>query len=212
MNITMNSQVSQVSPMTTPYTNKTLSKALETSHNKQDALSISDEGKAMGRMLKNDQSHGQRQAHKAAFQSTYSDLNMQALDGETMTDEALEEVLTSFESQMADHMPKDYKSASEMSSSEMKEALKNVQTMATKMQGAKGHYGPKKGGARPQGPKKVQEDQTQVSSGVQEDEDLLASLLEALEEDDDVEEESNVIDLYASKSMAQVMEMLSASV
>lgn len=216
MNISMNnmnSTVSQVSRMYTGYNNANLSKTFQSKNVSSDEMSISPEGKAMSRMLKNDQSREQREAHKTAFQSTYSELDIESLDAESMTDEELKELLTAFESSMSEHMHEGYKPASEMASSELRDALTNVQGMNDKISESKGHYGPPPGGkgpkgaGGPKGPKPGGGQNIESINTDLEEDDFLSSFLEVISE----YEEEATSNLYSTKSMDEILEMISIS-
>lgn len=208
MNISMNnmnSYISQLSQVNSGYSNNALSRAFQNQGQTGDEVSISSEGRAMSQMMRASEGKEARQAHKAAFMETYSELDIESLDTENMTDEEITEVLTAFETAMSDHMHQGYTPASEMNSSELEDALNNIKDMSSKMNGNKGSYGPPRGGgpkgAKPGGMKPV-EMQSIEESDESDEEDLISSLLEALNE----QAEENI--LLTPKSMDEMMAML----
>lgn len=209
MNISMNnmnSYISQLSQTNSGYSTSSISKAFQNQSSDENEISISSEGKAMSRMMRKDQSIEEMEANKAAFQETYSELKIETLDAENMTDEEIAEVLSAFESLMAEHMQEGYKSSSEMDSSELKDTLTKLQGMNEQMNGAKGHYGPPPGGkGGMKGAKPVEMDMMQsIETDDEEDEDdLIATLLEALEAQ---EEETS---FFSAKSMDEILELIS---
>jgi len=217
MNISMNnmsSYISQLSQVNSGYSNTSLSKAFQSQESQGDEMSISSEGKAMSRMIRKGQNREEMEAHKTAFQETYAELDIESLDVENMTDEEITEVLTTFENSLSEHMPSGLKPASEMDSSELKDALTNIQGMNDRMSGAKGQYGPPSGmkGSRPAGmkgmggSKPTEMDMLEaIGSDDEEEEDLISTLLEAL----DAQEDEN--NLFSSTSMNEILELISQS-
>lgn len=206
MNISMNnmnSYISQLSQVNSGYSNTSLSKAFQNQESQGDEMSISSEGKAMSKMMRRQESKEAMEAHKSAFQETYAELDIESLDVENMTDEEITEVLSAFESSMSEYMHEGFKPSSEMESSELKEALTNIQGMNERMSGAKGQYGPPGGmrGMKPAGMDMLES----IESEDEEEEDLISTLLEALEEQED---ENN---LFSSKSMNEILELISQS-
>jgi len=206
----MNSYISQLSQVNSGYSNTALSRAFQNQEPKGDEMSISSEGKAMSKMMRRQESKEAMEAHKTAFQETYAELDIESLDVENMTDEEITEVLSAFESSMSEYMHEGFKPASDMESSELKEALTNIQGMNDRMSGAKGQYGPPPGGKGGmkgmKGPKPAGMDMMQsIESEDEEEEDLISTLLEAL----DAQEDDN--NLFASKNMNEILELISQS-
>lgn len=209
MNISMNnmnSYISQLSQVNSGYSNTSLSKAFQNQESKGDEMSISSEGKAMSKMMRRQESKEAMEAHKSTFQETYAELDIESLDVENMTDEEITEVLSAFESSMSEYMHEGFKPSSEMESSELKEALTNIQGMNERMSGAKGQYGPPGGKGGMRGMKPAGMDMLEsIESEDEEEEDLISTLLEALEAEED---ENN---LFSSKSMNEILELISQS-
>lgn len=213
MNISMNnlnSYISQLSQVNSSYSTSTLTQALQNqSSNADDQMAISPEGRMMSKMMRREESKEAMEAHKAAFEEAYSELNIGELDTENMTDEEIEEVLSAFEAAMSEHMPDDYTPASEMSSDELRETVSHLQGMSEHMS-EKGQYGPPPGG--PGGPGGAGgAGKSEVSSLLDalesddedEEEDLIDTLLDALNSTN--EDENNI---FSTKSMAEIMSLI----
>lgn len=212
MNISMNnmnSYVSQLSRVSNSYNQQGVQGMFSNKTASSDEINISSEGKAMSRMLRHQENQDAKQAHKTAFQETYSELGIESLDVANMSDEEMTEVLEAFESKMSEHMHEGYKPASEMSSSELKQTLTNIQDMGTQMSTGKSEYGRpsmgpegmRSGGKPPMGPEGmkggrppngVKPPQGQTESVETDDSsELLTTLIEALEEASETEETSD---------------------
>jgi arsenate reductase-like glutaredoxin family protein len=219
------SQVSSISN----YSRQNTQDVFSSNQNQSDKISFSSEGKAMSRLLNNQETSEAREAQKAAFQEAYSEFNIESLDTENMTDEEIQEVLQSFETSMNGYMKEGFTSASEMNSTELKDAVSNISDMAASMDDDNGQYGPPsmggKGGPGKGGPPKG--GGPGKSGGVQETEssdNIISTLLEALEEDEDDEdtladqlleaiEESEQENFYtSSRSMQEMLALLNPAV
>ncbi len=223
------SYMSQVSNIGN-YSSQSTQDVSSSNRNQSDKISFSSEGKAMSRLLSNQETSEEREAQKVAFQDAYSELDIESLDTENMTDEEIQEVLVSFETSMEGYMNEGFVSASEMSSTELTDAVSNLNNISASMSEDSGQYGasamggkggPPAGGPPPGGgPGK--------SGGVEETDsssDVVSTLLEALEDEEDEDEdtltdqlleaieESAEQDFYSSsRSMQEMLALLNPAV
>lgn len=210
MRIDANTYVAQLAQSNNSY-NNAFQNAFAEKESSSDELSISNEGKAMSRMMRMNATSEEREAHKTAFNETVESLNIEDLDVANMSDEEIEEVLSEFEAVMSDYMHDGFKPASEMDSSELKNTLSNIKGMSEKMNGVKGEYGPppgkrpggmKPGGMKPGGMKPMQVESTDETEETDES-DLIEALLEALNDEEETD--------YSTMSMEQILELLNQS-
>ncbi|MBN2793903.1 MAG: hypothetical protein JXR88_00755 [Clostridia bacterium] len=210
MNISMNnlnSYITQLTQGNSSYSTSNLQRAFQSqTGQRDDKMEISAEGRMMSQMMKREERREEMEAHKVAFQEAYTELDLANLDTENMTDDEIQEVLTAFETAMADHMPEDYKPASEMNSSELRETLSNIQSMQENISSGKGQYGPPpRGPGGPGGPgggQGMNVLDALTSEDDEEEDDLISSLLEALNSSEDITSG------FSIKSMTEILNLI----
>jgi hypothetical protein len=218
------SYMSQVSSIGN-YSRQNTQDVSSSNQNQSDKISFSPEGRAMSRMLSNQETSEAREAQKVAFQEAYSELNIESLDTENMTDEEIQEVLQSFETSMEGYMKEDFISASEMNSTELEDAVSNLNDMATQMSDDKGQYGPPPMGGKGGPPKGGGPGKPGGVEGTDSSSDIISTLLEALEDDEDEDEDSLATQLLeaieeseqqnfytSSRSMQEMLALLNPAV
>lgn len=222
----MNINASQLN-MYRVQSNTSFAKAYQTqtapeTNQKTDQLSISSEGKAMRKAVQemHHENGSEMKASMDAFSSAYKDLDIASLNTETMSDEEITTVLQQFEDALGELKPDHMRTSSEMTATERKDALKNLQSIGTDMQSGKSKpmgYGPLEGGGggrppmRPQGPPPTN---NKVSSSANDSSNTLQTLLEAFSEDEEESTQTNAIyanKLFANTSIQDILSKLTLS-
>lgn len=153
MKINSNNFTSQISKMNTPYRQEIQAQYQSLQNNSSsDEMSISKKGIAMNRMMGSRPSREDMQARKSTLDDTVKSLGIDKLDLNSMSEEEMREVMSSFQSSMSEYMSSDIKDSNDMSSSELKEMITNMQSMSQNISNDAGQYGPP-AGMRPSGMK-----------------------------------------------------------